>query len=53
MKTYKYKNATVYVNGEVNKERLRKSTIRFFKKAYECKKIKGDKNVNYNNSRDI
>lgn len=40
MKTYKYKNATVYVSGEINKERLKKATIQFVKKAYQYKALK-------------
>lgn len=31
MKTYKFDNATIHVDGEVSKEHLKKATIRFFK----------------------
>lgn len=37
MKVYKYENATIYVYGEVDKERLKKATIEFMKKSYKCK----------------
>lgn len=33
MKTYKFKNATIYVYGEVCKERLRKATIELIKNS--------------------
>lgn len=41
MKTYKYKNATVHVCGEVDKEKLKNATIKFLKKSYRYKKVKG------------
>lgn len=31
VKTYKFENATIYVHGEVNKERLKTATVKFFK----------------------
>lgn len=31
MKTYKFKNATIYVHGKIPKERLRKATIQLVK----------------------
>lgn len=37
MKTYKFKNATIYVHGEVDKERLRKATIELAKKSRKYK----------------
>lgn len=37
MKTYKFKNATIYVYGEINKERLQKATIELFKNSYRYK----------------
>lgn len=38
MKTYRFKNATIYVYGEVNKERLRKATIKLIKDSRKYKK---------------
>lgn len=37
MKTYKFKNATVYVYGEISKERLRNATIRLVKDSRKYK----------------
>lgn len=37
MKVYRYENATVYIYGEVNKERLRKATVELIKGAQKCK----------------
>lgn len=37
MKEYRFKNATIYVHGEVNKERLKNATIQLFKKAHMSK----------------
>lgn len=50
MKTYKFKNATIYVYGEVSKERLRKATIQLVKgwRKYEIKR--GDHNDNTHTS---
>ena len=44
MKVYEYCNATVYVRGDVDKEKLRKATIKFFKDAHKCKVIKERRN---------
>ena len=41
MKTFKYKNATIHVRGDVDKEKLRNATIQFLKKTYRYKKAKG------------
>lgn len=38
MKTYRFENATIYVYGEVNKERLRKATIKLVKDSHKYKK---------------
>lgn len=43
MKTFKYKNTTIHMRGEVNKEQLKNATIQFLKKSYKYKKMKGDK----------
>ena len=37
MKTYRFKNATICVYGEVNKERLRKATIQLIKQSRKYK----------------
>ena len=37
MKTYRFENATIYVYGEVNKERLRKATIKLIKDSRKYK----------------
>ena len=37
MKTFKYKNATINVRGEVDKEKLKSATIQFLTKAYRYK----------------
>lgn len=37
MKTYKFKNATIYVYGEISKERLQKATIRLVKDSRKYK----------------
>lgn len=42
MKTYKYKNATIHIRGDVDKEKLKNATIQFLKKSYRYKKMKGD-----------
>lgn len=41
MKTFKYKNATIHVRGDVDKEKLKNATIQFLKKRYMYKKAKG------------
>lgn len=38
MKTYRFKNATIYVHGEVSKERLRKATIKLIKDSRKYKR---------------
>jgi hypothetical protein len=37
MRTYEFKNATIYVHGEINKERLRKATIKLVKDSQNYK----------------
>ena len=53
MKTYKFHNATVYVYGEVNKERLRRATINLIKQSYKVKGGLYNTYGNTNTSRDI
>ena len=43
-KVYKYKDATVYICGEINRKRLSEATIRFMKKVERSKIQNGDKN---------
>lgn len=43
MKTYKFKNATINVTGEVNRERLEKATIELVKAARKVKEKKENK----------
>lgn len=43
MKTYKFDNATIYVEGEVNEECLKKATIRFFRSIHKSKMNKEGK----------
>ena len=38
MKTYRFKNATIYVHGEISKERLRKATIKLIKDSQKYKR---------------
>lgn len=38
MKTYRFKNATIHVRGEVDKERLRKATIKLVKDSRKYKR---------------
>lgn len=38
MKKYRFKNATIYVHGEINKERLRKATIKLVKDSRKYKR---------------
>lgn len=38
MKTYRFKNATIYVHGEVSKEKLRKATIKLIKDSRKYKR---------------
>ena len=42
MKTFKYKNATVHIRGDIDKEKIKNATIQFMKKTYRYKKTKGD-----------
>lgn len=41
MKTYKYKNATIHVRGEVDKEKLKNAAIQLLTKSYRYKQAKG------------
>lgn len=50
MKKYEFKNATIYVHGEVNKERLRRATINFIKQSRKYAKVKGGTQSTYGNS---
>ncbi len=38
MKVYRFKNATIYVRGKINKERLKKATIKLVKNSNKYKK---------------
>lgn len=38
MKTYKFDNATIYVEGKVNEDRLRKATVKFFRDIRKSKR---------------
>lgn len=38
MKTYRFKNAIIYVHGEVSKERLKKATIKLVKDSHKFKR---------------
>lgn len=40
METYRYKNATVHVRGEVDKEKLKNAAIRLLTKKYRYKMLK-------------
>ena len=40
MKRIKYNNATIYIYGEVNREKIEQATIRFIKQADLCRKRK-------------
>lgn len=42
MKTYRFKNATVYVHGEISRERLRKATIKLVKQHRKYNIDKGE-----------
>lgn len=37
MKTYRYKNATIHVRGEVDKEKLKNAAIQLLTKSYRYK----------------
>lgn len=41
MKTYKYKNATIHVRGDVDKEKLKNAAIQLLTKSYRYKRMKG------------
>ena len=41
MKTFKYKNATINVRGEVDKEKLKDAAIQLLTKSYRYKCKKG------------
>lgn len=38
MKTYRFKNATIHIHGEINKKRLEKATIKLVKGAQKYKR---------------
>lgn len=40
MKTYRYKNATVHVRGDIDKERLKNAAIQLLSKQYRIKRAK-------------
>lgn len=40
MKEYRFENATIYVYGELDRERLRKATVRFAKRSCKYKMLK-------------
>lgn len=40
MKTFKYKNATINVHGEVDKEKLKNAAIQLLTKSYRYKLMK-------------
>lgn len=40
MKEYRFKNATIYVHGNVSKQRLKNATIRFAKQSQKYKMLK-------------
>lgn len=51
MEKYRYKNAIIYIRGEVNREKLEEATIIFLKKVDKCRKNKmKEKNQNGNNN---
>lgn len=39
MKTYRFKNATICVHGEIDKDRLRKATIQLIKQSRKYKVV--------------
>lgn len=45
MQTIKYKNATIHIRGEVDKEKLKNASIQFLKKAYTYKKVGAKRNA--------
>ena len=44
MKTYRHKNATIHVRGEVDKEKVKAATVQFIKKSYKYRKMKEKRN---------
>ena len=53
MKKYRYKDATIRVYGEVDRNKIEEATIIFLKKANKCKKNKSkerSQNGNYGTS---
>lgn len=38
MKTYRFKNATIHIHGEINKKRLEKATIKLVKDSHKYKR---------------
>ena len=40
-KTYSFKNATIFVNGELSRERVREATIRLVQNSIKHNKSKG------------
>lgn len=47
-KVYKYQNATIYVNGTVDREILRDATIQFMRKVIEERSDHGYSNTSGN-----
>ena len=43
MKTYRYKNATIHVRGDVDKEKLKNAAIQLLTKSYMYKRMKAEK----------
>lgn len=41
MKTFKHKNATIHVRGEVDKEKLKNAAIKLLTKKCRYKQVKG------------
>lgn len=44
MKTFKYKNATVHVRGEVDKEKLKNAAVKLLTKKYRYKRMRESQN---------
>ena len=49
MKIYKYKDATIYIRGDVDRDTLEEATIKFMKKAYKCRKNKTKEKIQNDN----
>lgn len=45
MKKFNFKNATVYICGNISKERLENATIRFAKGIRKCEALKRKENA--------